>query len=179
MDNRIDKYRRGKYRNVINVLLGTSLYDNIFADHYRELENDIVKIKVSGLYLEQGKDGNLRRKGFIKMKEPDVTAVIDRRCNIVIEECWTKSDIYGIRKARDKILKCKELRIHKFGWYRLFNPYLFILKGDDIKYDVIITPSTKPESTGIWKIVECYIDDFEDKYKEYYLRDKTQNRRSE
>lgn len=167
MDKRIEKYC-----NVINVLLETKLYDKIFVDHYHQLSRDNVIIKESGLYLERAEEGNLTS---LRKKIADVTAVIDDKCDIVIEECWTRSDINSIRNAKDNILKCKWLRIHEFGWYRLTSPYLFILKSGDIKDYEIITPSTKPVPIDMWKIVECYIDDFEDRYKEYYLKDKHPN----
>lgn len=41
------------------------------------------------------------------------------------------------------------------------------MRGKDI-----ITLSANPILSGIWKIVECDIDDLEDRYKEYYLKDK-------
>lgn len=55
MDNRAEMIE--KYRNVINVLLDTSLYDNIFVDRLHKL-NDIAIVKESGLYPEQPEEGN-------------------------------------------------------------------------------------------------------------------------
>lgn len=41
----------------------------------------------------------------------DITAVIDRKCNIVIKGCWTgtESNINSIKNIIDKIIKCKWL----------------------------------------------------------------------
>ena len=105
-----------------------------------------------------------------------------RECNIAIKGCWAKSDINRIRDIIGKIIKCTWLRIapeREFGRYELNNPYLFVLKGKNVRGNNIITPLTESVPTGIWKVVECDIDDFEDRYKEYYLKDKTQNRRNE
>ena len=104
------------------------------------------------------------RGSHLHKKWPDVVAVKNGICDIIIEEERQPT----IRKIDDDvcvITKCK------FLWtngklYDLAEPYLFILINENTNN----LDNSVRENIGIFKkVVVCNKDEFEDMYKLYYL----------
>ena len=153
--------RTTRYQEVIDVLIDSSLYSQIFFDHDTELPSPYRKIalhKRNALQEEQGKGWHLQKK------RPDVVGVKNDICDIIIEE-ERQPTSEKINNDIHLITKCKYLWANG-RLYDLGNPSLFILINENVNN---LNNSIRENIGTFKKVIVCDKNEFEDMYEMYYL----------
>jgi len=151
-----------RYQSIIDVLVNSPRkYDQVFFDHQEELPSPYQGIAHRMRSALQELPGTGRP---LQKKWPDITAVKDLGCDIVIEE--------ERRPTQEKVdTDIRTITRCRYLWalgrqFELRRPHLFIVLNDNVNN---IPPSVQDNVGHFCRVIVCTVEDFPNKYESYYL----------